>query len=309
MFEKIKRQLEKPETFFNTDAPYGSDKAYNQDINSSLYPLAQEYYHDLNPCFSFNLNSLPFFRKFPIVTFRDGAFSFASFMTQNYSQFNASEQIILIHKEIEHFVPSHLKSNFLSYQMTQSNRLKIQDAKRIVIIGILSDQVLEDENQIKEKLKILEHVSEEATIHLYLQSRKSPFQQFYLESTLIEPFKWDLFKRFKNQPVFLNSPSLLNLSCLGDAYVINLQSNRFMIADSYTDYLLASKGATIGEWNTTNEEEENRLLHPISLYHNIEISPIQKESVFPELMLKKKILNRNNLILDDHFWALTKQIF
>jgi hypothetical protein len=82
-----------------------------------------------------------------------------------------------------------------------------------------------------------------------------------------------------------------------------------MIADSYTDYLLASKGATIGEWNTTNEEEENRLLHPISLYHNIEISPIQKESVFPELMLKKKILNRNNLILDDHFWALTKQIF
>jgi len=309
MFEKIKRQLVSPETFFNADAPFVSDKGSSQDINSSLYPLAQDYYHDLNPCFSFNLNSLPFFKKFPVVTFRDGAFSFASFMTQNFSQFNASEQLVLVHKEIEHFVPAHLKKNFMSYQMAQKNRLNIQDARRIIIVGILSDQVLEDEEQIKEKLKILDGVSEDATIHLYLQTRKSPFQQFYLESTLIEPFKWDLFKRFKKQPIFLNSANLLNLSCLGDAYVINLQSNRFLIGDSYSDYLLASRGATISEWNYTRDESVNHFVHPISLYHQIEITPIQKESVFPELMLKKKILNRNDLISDGHFWALTKQNF
>jgi hypothetical protein len=230
-------------------------------------------------------------------------------MTQNHAHFTGSDQLILIHKEIEHFAPSHFKKNFLSYQMTQTHRLNIKNAKRIVIVGVLSDQVLEDGHLLEEKLSLLDHVSDEATIQLYLHSRKGPFQQFYQESILIEPFKWQLFKRLKREPVFLTSSTLLNLNNLGDTFVINLQPNRFMIADTYLDYLFASKGATISDWNFSNLESPELFTHPISLYHQIEISPIQKESVYPELMLKKKLLNRNNLITDGHYWSLARQIF
>jgi hypothetical protein len=108
-----------------------------------LYPLAQEYYHELNPYFLFNLYRPEFFKFTPVITVRDGYVPFANFLLNNFQNFSKLDSnVFLIHPELAPIIPEPLKKHFGAWNIVQKKQLTLQTAKKVIIFGFVCDQYL-----------------------------------------------------------------------------------------------------------------------------------------------------------------------
>ncbi|GEM_PF-7015442 len=308
MLEQINEQLKNP-SYLNSNSNYlGLTREKWPRIGSDLYPLTADYFHSLNPFYSYNAVNFDFFASFPVVTLRDGAFSLGTFFCQSLSKLMNSEQTILVHEDCEQFVPDQLKSRTLSYKMTQPRRIEIHEAKTILMVGVISDQVLEDIQIIKEKIDLLSRMGPKAKLKIYLQTRKNPFELLYAEPQHTNSFFYEMIKDLKVKPDFITSEQLAGMGFLKETYVINLTSDNFINADSFTDFILASKGATIHEWSEPSAESP-LLTVPISLFHRMDICEIKKKSIFNELVFLRKRFPSTTPLFDPYFYAQVKYLF
>lgn len=308
MLEQINTHLKSSRYLMENSNYLGLKRELWPKVSGDLYPLAHDYYHNLNPFFGFNAVNFDFFKTFPAVTLRDGGFPLACFYTQKFPRLLNSEQTILVHKDCEHFVPGQLKNKTLSYKMVQPRRIKIEEAKQIIIVGVLSDQMILDKEKIEKKLEILASCSNDAKIKIFLQTRKNPFDLTYSEPQLTSPLTFSLFKKLKTTPEFLTTHKLMGLSFLKDSYVINLSTDNYIISDSFTDFLLSSKGATIHEWDTPSDTD-SLLNVNVSLFHHMEVNQIKKESIFNELIFMKKSSIVSDPLYDPYLFANFKRVF
>lgn len=93
--------------------------------------------------------------------------------------------------------------------MVQPRRIKIQDAKQIIIVGVLADQIIQDKEKLEKKLEILASCSSDAKVKIFLQTRKNPFDLIYSEPQLGHPLTFSLFKKLKTTPEFLTTNKLM----------------------------------------------------------------------------------------------------
>ena len=308
MLEQINHQLENP-LYLNANSNYlGLKRDLWPKLSSDLYPLAGEYYHDLNPFFSFNILNYEFFSTFPVVTLRDGFYSTAVFYSLQFAKLLKNKQTLLVHKKNEAIVPDQLKNKSFSYKMVQPKRIHISVAKQVILIGVVSDQILENYEQILAKLEILKEISPQTKVKIYFQTRKNPFEQNYSEHLITTPFMYQLFKKIKSDPQFITTSELVQLGFLKETYVINLMNDTFFIADSYIDYLLSSKGATIHEWDAPSIKAPLKT-HPISLFHQIEINEIKSQTIFSDLIFIKKRSYAAETLYDPFFFTQVKNLF
>lgn len=308
MLEQINHQLANP-LYLNANTNYlGLKRDSWPKLSSDLYPLAGDYYHDLNPFFSFNVLNFDFFSSFPVVTLRDGFYSTTVFYTLQFAKLLKNKQTLLVHQNNEPIIPDQLKDKTFSYKMVQPKRIKISEAKQVILIGVVSDQTLENYDQILAKLEILKEISPQTKVKIYFQTRKNPFEQNYTEHISTTPFMYHLFKKLKNDPQFMTTSDLVQLGLLKETYVINLVKDSFFIADSYIDYLLSSKGATIHEWEAPSTNAP-LLSHPISLFHHIEINKIKSPTLFNDLIFIKKRSAAAETLYDPFFFTQVKNLF
>lgn len=308
MLEQINHQLANP-LYLNANTNYlGLKRDLWPKLSSDLYPLSGDYYHDLNPFFSFNVLNFDFFSTFPVVTFRDGFYSTAVFYTIQFAKLLKSKQTILVHENNKAVIPNQLRDNTLSYRMVQPKRIKISEAKQVILVGAVSDQSLENYEKILAKLEILKEISPQTKVKIYFQTRKNPFEQNYSEHLSTSPFMFQLFKKLKSDPKFMSTSELLQSGLLKETYVINLMDDTFFIADSYIDYLLSSKGATIHEWETSTKETP-LMIHPISLFHHIEINQIKSSTIFNDLIFIKKRSAATETLYDPFFFTQVKNLY
>ena len=88
----------------------------------------------------------------------------------------------------------------------------------------------------------------------------------------------------------------------------NSNTENYIISDSFTDFLLSSKGATIHEWDSPSEEE-SLLNVNVSLFHHMEVNQIKKESIFNELIFMKKASIVAEPLHDPYLFANFKRVF
>ncbi len=87
-----------------------------------MYPLAQEYYHELNPYFLFNIFTPELYKFAKVFTVRDGYLNFADYMLKHVSTFNKlGVGCFLIHPSLAKLVPAHLTQYFASWQIVQKD--------------------------------------------------------------------------------------------------------------------------------------------------------------------------------------------
>lgn len=308
MLERIKSQIDSPNYLIAGSNYLGLKRELWPKINGDLYPLSTDYYHDLNPFFGHNVVNFDFFSTYPVVTLRDGGFTTALFYNINFLKLTKNDQVLLVHKDCEHFVPPQLHSRTLSYKMVQKRRISLKEAKQVILIGVLSDQMIEEKEIIFEKIKLLRDLSPQVKIKIYLQQRKNPYDSVYGEFNNSNSFLFELYHSLKIKPEFMTTSQIFTSGMMKDSYVINLQSDRYLIADSFTDYVLASKGATIHEWDSPSVKE-TALNHPVSLFHHMEIDFIQRESVFNDLVFIRKRSMASDNFYDSYLFAKFKEYF
>lgn len=307
MLETIKEQYSKGKTLSKSHFYQQLHHPAGQ-IFGELYPLAVDYYHELNPAFLFKVNQIELLKQFSAVTVRDGAVSFGDFILKNFQTIPKIKTHFIIHPRLAPLVPSNITSSFSSWKIVQKNKTTIQDAKRILIIGLMNFQVLPELNAIKKQLAVLEKVPSSTEIDIYLPFRSNPFglpwKESYLGYEFIEALREVLPKNKFN---FMTNPELVEKASWNGTYCLDLMSSKLVISDSYMNHHMASRGASISTFDQL-EDEKSFFEIDMSLSHKIQFSPLPKvDSLFPEMIFYKKQASTVVYNSDPRFHALLRQ--
>jgi hypothetical protein len=306
MLETIKEQYSKAKTLSKSNYYQQLHHPAGQ-IFSELYPLAVDYFHELNPAFLFKISRFELINKYPAITVRDGAVSFGDFIIKNFQSIPKIKTHFIIHPDLARLVPNNLRSSFSCWNIVQKNKISIKNAKRILLIGLMNVQSLPDLSEIKIQFDELKKVPSSTEIDIFLPIRSNayglPWKESYMGYELIEALREVLPQNKLN---YLTNPELMDMTSWSGTYCLDLMSN-LAIADSYMNHHMASRGASISSFKKT-EDSQSIFELDMSLNHKIQILPLPEvDSLFPEMIFYKKQASTQAYYSDPRFHALLRQ--
>lgn len=308
MLEIIKEQFRNGKALTQSRYYGVIDKSHYPKFYWDLHPYNQEYYHELNPFFLFNLYKPDLLELGHTLTVKDGLASFTNYMLNNYALISKRDVLFIIPPSFTSVVPENLRSKFCGWELNQPKKIKIKDAKKVLIFGVLNESYLGSLSQIKDKLMTLNTLPKEAVIEVFLPMRRNPFigdKESLLHLEVIDLVVKTLPGR---SFTFLKSPDFNDKSDFKDCYFLDLTVNRMIIGDSYLHYSIASKGGTVSSLKSTPPEDSLFDL-ALSFNHNLHVVPLPKvDSIFPELLYTKKQLKSEPLYDTSFFKMLEEKV-
>jgi hypothetical protein len=312
MYEIIQKQFKRGKTL--TQSKYYN--AVRRDLWPKyywdFYPLAQEYYHELNPYFLFNFYQTHLFSFSDVITVRDGYLSFANFLLNNVSTFEKLETgPMFIHPDLAPLVPQGLTDKFATWNLVQKKKTKLEDARRVVIFGLLSDEYLGSVEALEKKIQPLKNINPEATVEVYLPLRKNIFElqgkDSVLSQEVISLIK-DVIPQKKIK--FLTGEHFFEITNFKNAYLFDLAYDKFLVSDNYLHYYMQSRGATVNNGSLDEAPADSIFSLDMSFHHELHISPLPKvRNVFTELIFyKKSNLSVKDFQFDPGFQTLLREI-
>lgn len=278
-----------------------------------LYPLAQEYYHELNPYFLFNMYRTDFFRFSKVCTVRDGYVPFASFILNHFNSFAKLEAgQFLVHPDLARLIPNNISSQFGSWQIVQKKQIELSKAKKVIIFGFVCEQYLGNLDDLKVRLEELKAISPDAQVDLYLPIRKNVFETVSKETVTIHivmDMIKDLFPGRKMK--ILTSEHFFDITDFKNTFVFDLALDNFMVTDNYLHYYVQSRGATVNNRTLTKAPENSIFSLDLSLHHEFHVCPLPKDkNVFTDLLFyKKENPGIKDLMFDPLLQTMLREMF
>lgn len=288
MLEKINSQFQSGRVLNQSRYFNSVDRGLYPKAYWDLHPNNQEYYHELNPFFIFNVYRPEMLELSKTMTLKDGLLPFTNYVLHNLPLLTKSETLLFIPPSYAPVVPHSLKHKFASWHLVQPKKQKIQDAKKIIIFGILNESYLYSLKAVEEKLLPLLAISDVTPIEIYLPMRRNSFvgdkdSIFNLEVVSL------ITKTLASKNIkLLRYHEFHEISNFRDTYLIDLMYDRILVGESYVDYLVASRGGTVHNFAQVPPKDSLFDL-ALSFHHSLHIAPLPEvESVFPELLMEKK---------------------
>ncbi len=288
MLEILKAQYQSANTlsksnFYNPQTPDVTQ------VFSELYPQSLEYFHELNPGFLFKVPKAEYLSQFSAMTVRDGALGFGAFILKNFQLLPNLSTHFFIDPKLAPLVPKNLRHMFSSWQVVQKTKMKISEAKRIIITGLMNEQILPSLEEIKRSLATLSEANPSAVVEVFLPIRNNPFGALWKESFIgyqvVEMIK-DVFPNHKL--TYLGHSDLFEHPSLLNAYCLDLMTSRLVISDNYLNHYMVSRGAIISSFASVDNEEKVFEID-LSFNHKAQFFPLPDcESLFPDMIFYKK---------------------
>jgi hypothetical protein len=304
MLEKINSQYKSANTLAKSQFYRSSSQEVGQ-VFAELFPMGLDYFHELNPAFLFRISNAEYLNKFSAVTVRDGSAAFGSFLLKNFQIITELKTHFFIHPNLARLVPEHLKKQFSTWHIGQNNQINISKAKRVIIVGLMSDQTLTPITVVKDQLKILSRAPSNCEIQLFLPHRRDPFGLMWKESYA----GYEVVEAIKNEIpdkkiTFLSYRDFVEIPSWQNTYCIDLNANHLVITDSFVNHYLAARGATVEAFSGNNKNDQVFEID-LSFNHKIQFSPLPKvESIFPEMIFYKKAAATRDYAFDPAFHEL-----
>jgi hypothetical protein len=317
MLEKIKAQFEKPRTLSQSKYYTFVRRDHWPKFYWDLFPLAQEYYHELNPYFLFNLYHPDLFKFSKVITVRDGYLNFATFLINNANTLrNKALGPLLIHPDLAPIVPPFLSDLFATWQIVQKKQTSLMNAKKVIIFGLVSNEYLgdlaKDEflEKLKLKLELLKEVPVETKIQLFLPLKKEIFKLQQVEQFNVYLLMGIIKDILPGRTFEFVNGRLLEESNFKDYYFFDLMIDKLLVSDNYMHFFMQSRGATVNNNSLLAPPEDSIFSFDLSLYQEFHVSPLPNtESIFSDLYFYKKTVNMNkDLNFDPNFQILLKSL-
>lgn len=256
-----------------------------------FYPLAQEYYHELNPYFLFNFYRNDYLSFSEVTTVRDGYLTFANFLLTNFNSWDKLETgPMLIHPDLAPLVPQHLAENFSTWNIVQPKKQNLKDAKKVFIFGLLSDEYLGSLESFQERIQVLKDVHPDASVEIYLPLRKNIFELKGKDSVLSQEVVSAIKDILPGRKLkFLTGEHFFEITNFKNSYFFDLNYDRFLVSDNYLHYYVQSRGATVNNGSLDEAPKDSFFSFEMSLHHELHVCPLPKDkNVFTELIFYKK---------------------
>lgn len=276
-----------------------------------MYPLAQEYYHELNPYFLFNFFRPELFKFTPVITVRDGYLTFANFILANASIFpKIGPKLYLINPSLAPIVPAHLRQYFLTWKIVQKKQVTEKTARKVFVFANVCEQYLGEMEPLKKRLENLKNVPEKTPIDFYLPLRKNVFElqgkESFLLHKLISTMKDLLPGRDMN---FLSGDNFFAITDFKNNYLYDLGADHFIVSDNYLHHYLQGRGASVNNHSLSEAPKDSIFSLELSINHELHVCPFPEvESVYPEILFyKKKYAMVKDFLFDQGFQALLRK--
>jgi hypothetical protein len=308
MLEIIKAQL-KSRNSLNQSRYYSAiDKTHFPKYHWDLYPVAQDYYHELNPVFLSNLYKKEFLSCCDVYMIRDGILPLSSFLLSHMDSIIKSKKHFLIPKSAAHLIHDAFRPNFSCYNITQPEKIHISEAKRVLVFGLMTESYLGPINELKARI---EHdfklIHPDTRIELLLTQRQDPFidtqKEHFIHFELIEIIR-ELLPNAKFNYIKLDT--FLDLNFSAEDFFYDLKYDNSVVSDSFLHHFFASKKTTV---NLLPEKapEDTLISSKLNFWHQVNIFPFPTEvkSIYPELLFYKKRTSKY-LLHDKEFHKMVR---
>lgn len=280
---------------------------------NDMYPLAQDYYHELNPFFVGKIYHPDLFNFSKVMTVRDGYVAFAHFLLTNHSKFSKfGTKLFLIPAEFTKLLPPNLLPYFGTWTIVQSphKSMTIEKAKKVVITALATEDYLGDLEILESRLAPLKNTPKDATVEVYAPMRKNAFDLEGRESLVAHILVSKLKDMLPGKQIqFLNSKQFFDKTDFSNTYVFDLASDQFVVSDNYLHYYCVSRGATVNLLNSKVPKDSIFNL-ALSFNHELHVSPLPEvTSVFSELVLYSKSAATKDYLHDPNFHAVLRELF
>lgn len=221
-----------------------------------FYPIAQEYYHEFNPYFVHTIARDSLFSEFKVFTVRDGMYTFADFVLKYLKEIPKWKTTFLVPGAYAPIVPPQLKSQFLSYSLSQNRAPDIRKAKTVVIFALLCDQYFSSFEEIEKKLAGLRDLPPDATIEVCISLRRSPLLTDEKENLYYVQIPELIRKYTGNREIkWLRMRDLMEKTALNDVYLLDLLHGFTLTCDSYLHFFFLNKGGMVNILPVTPKKE------------------------------------------------------
>lgn len=274
-----------------------------------LYPMAQEYYHEFNPFFLFNIYDPGFYEYYKIFTVRDGMITLANFLVNNFNTIPKSgANLFLVHQDFAPLIPPQLAQYFGVWSISRPNPIKISEAKKIVIFAFVCDQYVGKLEEVQKKLSTLKQLRNDVEIEVYLPLRRNLFETNSKESIIHFELLTSIHQALPGKKVrFLKAEDFMEKSEMKNTYVLDLARDHFFVSDNYLHYFVLSRGGTMS--NIPSQAPKESIFDiALSFNHSLHISPLPKvDNLFTELLFYKKQSGAKDLIMDQQFQQIVRE--
>ncbi len=296
MLEHLKELTRDNSNFlhFRWDNPLHSDKP--TESQSRTWPSSEDFFHPLNPMYSFFFQRVEQLDFFKIVLLRDGAISLLDFFLRFPTPKGCKTQV-LVPADLMFLVPDAWKPQLLAYRMNDPKSFKL--TKRLLFYGLISDTCLSwprFQNVMPEWLK---QFPRDASVSAFFAVRNEPIDHLWVDRKTAFEFMSRFQPAFNNLPELLNAQELKGMLSKADVTFINLDLWRSGTGLCTIDNLAFGqevqvfprasyhgfKGKKVAEW-------------PMSFRHNLEIyTPECEHNDFNGFMIMKRIATNSTASL------------
>lgn len=312
MYEIIQKQYSSGRTLTQSKYYNSVRRDLWPKFHWDFYPLAQEYYHELNPYFLYNIYRPDYFSFSDVITVRDGYLTFANFLLTNFGTFDSLETgPMFIHPDLAPLVPAALSEHFACWQIVQPKKITLEEARKVIIFGLLSEEYLGSLDSLAERLTPLKNLSPETGVEIYLPLRKNIFEYEGKDNVLAH----DVISLIKDvlpgrKLKFLTGEHFFEITNFKNNYIFDLAYDRFLVSDSYLHYYVQSRGATVNSGCLDQAPEDSFFRLDLSVHHELHFTPLPKvPNLFGELIFYKKANSSvKDLMYDKGFHSLLREI-
>jgi hypothetical protein len=306
--DKIKAQINSRQVLIKSPTynPYRTN--LQSQFRSDLYPIPLNYFHELNPFTTIDLDTIEHLNYCHIITLRDGAISFSDFLLNNINRIQQLETHFLIRPELAPLIPEQFKSKFSSWRISQAKRIRPEEADNIFLFVLVGEDLISNIHNLKNQFLNLKDKIKSKNLILFQSQRKSPFENEWKDSTLFHELL-DMIKTIfhDNKINYVKIKDVMATNSWHKIYCIDLFENHLLHSDNYLNHFIAARGGTIERFLLNNQDDIIFKLQ-LSLYHEMTIHPLPNiKTHFPEILFYKKKFPKSDLLWDKAFHHLIKK--
>lgn len=308
MLENINKEIAQRKPLVKRNFYNAHSRGEGGQISNDMYPYCQDYFHEMNPVFLFNLTKLEYLSYSHALTVRDGTAGFGSFILKSFQTLPEIKTHFFIREDLANLVPPSLKNKFSCWRISQKNKVSLQEAKSIFIHGIVSKQAFPSKEILWKELQALKNIPVKTPIDVFLPMRQSPlgnqWKENYLGYEIIEMIK----KLLPNNKInFLLSKDVMERSVWKDVYCYDLMKDNLILTDNSLNHHMARRGGTIASFSSTSGKN-NIFEVDLSFDHKIEYYPLPNvPSKFTDMIFYRKKSAGRNPLTDPAFHALLRE--
>lgn len=277
-----------------------------------FYPIAEEYYHELNPYFVSNYYKDYLIKFSQTTVVRDGYLAFVNFILQYFQTLPKMETgLFFIDPDFAPLLPTNISHLFGSWTLVHKNHITIEQADRVLVFGLVSDEYLGDLEALKVKLDAIKPTSKNSVIDIFLPLRRNVFERENKENVLIHEVIATIKSSLKNKKLnFIRSKDFFETAVLNGTYLVDLRADKMIASDSYLDHYFLSKGGSSSNVTQTEAPDDSLFSLELSPHHELHLRPLpQVKSFFPEILYHKRIYHVQDSLYDYGLKSLLRDFF